>query len=298
MAAGKGISELTALTEVTGSDLFIVTDDTSGNSRKVSWTNIQASIDTVTITDNTGTAFSIVEGANNYMTIATTDSSELITFHEDVQMNQTLSLGGSGAQFFAYNEDTVKVKCAIWYSTNTRQYGQGQLWYEYWIGAIDDTAGAANRRIGFYLDLPDKGASDASGGTGAHPTNAQMYIDVNKTRVEDNLEVGDTLRIDQTGAGLRMTNVGAFDNDGSDNFRVFATNSLSLHANGETGGGLVIDDTNQNVTIDNDLIQNPSSSITPATNGELVVEATNNTTLTFKLKGSDGTVRSGTLTLS
>ena len=42
----------------------------------------------------------------------------------------------------------------------------------------------------------------------------------------------------------------------------------------------------------------PSSSITPASNGDLAIEATNNTTLTFKYKGSDGTVRSGTVALS
>ena len=63
----------------------------------------------------------------------------------------------------------------------------------------------------------------------------------------------DTLRIDQSGTGLRMTNVGAFDNDGSDNFRIFATNDLQLKANGDTGGGLSIDVTNNDVTIDNDL---------------------------------------------
>lgn len=42
----------------------------------------------------------------------------------------------------------------------------------------------------------------------------------------------------------------------------------------------------------------PESSADPAENGELVVEATSNTTLTFKLRGTDGTVRSGTITLS
>lgn len=47
-----------------------------------------------------------------------------------------------------------------------------------------------------------------------------------------------------------------------------------------------------------DIIHVPSATLTPANNGELVVEATANTTLTFKLKGSDGTVRSGTLTLA
>ncbi len=42
----------------------------------------------------------------------------------------------------------------------------------------------------------------------------------------------------------------------------------------------------------------PGASVTPVDNGDVVIEATNNTTLTFKLKGSDATVRSATLTLS
>lgn len=42
----------------------------------------------------------------------------------------------------------------------------------------------------------------------------------------------------------------------------------------------------------------PGASVTPVDNGDVVIEATNNTTLTFKLKGSDGTVRSGTITLA
>ena len=70
----------------------------------------------------------------------------------------------------------------------------------------------------------------------------------------NSLTVADTLRIAQTGSGLRMTNVGAFDNDGSNNFRVFASNTLYLRANGQAGGGIVIDAANQNVSVDNDLI--------------------------------------------
>ena len=46
------------------------------------------------------------------------------------------------------------------------------------------------------------------------------------------------------------------------------------------------------------VIEQPPASITPALNGDLVVEATSNTTLTFKLKGTDGTVRTGTITLA
>lgn len=41
-----------------------------------------------------------------------------------------------------------------------------------------------------------------------------------------------------------------------------------------------------------------SGSVAPTSNLDLVIEATSDTTITFKLKGSDGTVRTGTLTLS
>lgn len=46
-----------------------------------------------------------------------------------------------------------------------------------------------------------------------------------------------------------------------------------------------------------DLNLSPSSSLTPSSNGDLVIEATSNTSLTLKLKGSDGVVRSAILTL-
>lgn len=47
-----------------------------------------------------------------------------------------------------------------------------------------------------------------------------------------------------------------------------------------------------------DIVLSPASSATPANNGNLVIEATSNTSVTFKLKGSDGVVRSGAITLS
>jgi len=46
------------------------------------------------------------------------------------------------------------------------------------------------------------------------------------------------------------------------------------------------------------VILNMNSSVTPANNGQLMVEATSNTSLTFKYKGSDGVVRSGSITLT
>ena len=58
-------------------------------------------------------------------------------------------------------------------------------------------------------------------------------------------------------------------------------------------------DESVNVTVKcGQLFWSPGSSATPAVNGQLTIEATSNTSLTVKLKGSDGTVRSTTLTLS
>lgn len=47
-----------------------------------------------------------------------------------------------------------------------------------------------------------------------------------------------------------------------------------------------------------DLFLVPSASLAPPSNGDLRIEATSNTSLTFKYKGSDGTVRSNVLTLA
>lgn len=42
----------------------------------------------------------------------------------------------------------------------------------------------------------------------------------------------------------------------------------------------------------------PGSSVSPIANGDLILEATSNTSITIKLKGSDGVVRSTVLTLT
>lgn len=46
------------------------------------------------------------------------------------------------------------------------------------------------------------------------------------------------------------------------------------------------------------IIQMPPALVTPANNGEMMVQATSNTQLTIKFKGSDGVVRSTSLTLT
>ena len=53
-----------------------------------------------------------------------------------------------------------------------------------------------------------------------------------------------------------------------------------------------------NLYVLGDVTTSPSASVTPANNGDLMVQATSNTQITFKLKGTDGTVRSGSITLA
>jgi hypothetical protein len=48
----------------------------------------------------------------------------------------------------------------------------------------------------------------------------------------------------------------------------------------------------------NQVTISPAASVTPSNNGDLVFQATSDTSLTFKFKGSDGTVRSASLTLA
>lgn len=46
------------------------------------------------------------------------------------------------------------------------------------------------------------------------------------------------------------------------------------------------------------VVMVPAASVTPAANGQMMVEATSNTSLTFKLRGTDGIIRSGSITLA
>ena len=115
-------------------------------------------------------------------------------------------------------------------------------------------------------------------------TNSSELVTVQKPlKVSDNV----TFEGDLTISGQHDISM----DDNTANAVVFKENTNTYLEFNTTNGA-------ENVTVGQDLVQNPGSSVTPANNGELVVEATNNTTLTFKLKGSDGTVRSGTITLS
>ena len=130
---------------------------------------------------------------NNNVSFGSTVGVGQTLFTDDVKVSGDLSLYGAGSQFFAFNEDTVKVKFANWYSTNDHQYGMGMLWFETYFAALEDTDVGNDqlRRFGWYLETPNHGASNStSGNTGAHPSNDRMHLDREGLDISDNLEVG------------------------------------------------------------------------------------------------------------
>ena len=81
-------------------------------------------------------------------------------------------------------------------------------------------------------------------------------------------------------------------------FFTSSSERMRLSTGGRVLIGTTTDDTINKLQVNGSIVQSPLASVTPANNGELVFEATSNTTITVKYKGSDGTVRSGTITLT
>ena len=71
---------------------------------------------------------------------------------------------------------------------------------------------------------------------------------------------------------------------------------ITLKEDGNVGIGTMAPDYKAHIV--GTLGVNPGSSVDPQNNGDVVVELTNNTTLTFKAKGDDGVIRSAALSLS
>ena len=78
-----------------------------------------------------------------------------------------------------------------------------------------------------------------------------------------------------------------------------ALNSVIAFSDGAGNVRLDYGYTNASVwSFSSNIVLRPPASATPAVNGDLTFQATSNTSLAFKFKGSDGTVRTGSITLA
>ena len=163
-------------------------------------------------------------------------------------------------------------------SANTR-VGIGNNSPGHSLSVTGDGNFTANLSAGSNLFLVDAGSNSLTVGTTTAVSGNVLTVSgasnfsdtITAAGTGNSLTISDTLRIAQTGSGLRMTNVGAFDNDGSDNFRVFGSNDLILAANGETGTAITIDATNQDVAVSNDLSITGTTNVSTLTDGTLSI---------------------------
>ena len=79
-------------------------------------------------------------------------------------------------------------------------------------------------------------------------------------------------------------------------WRIGNTERMRVDSTGNVGIGETAPD--YKLDVNGAIGFTPGASVTPVDNGDVVFELTNNTTLTVKAKGSDGVVRSATLTLA
>ncbi len=124
-----------------------------------------------------------VDATNNRVGIVNNSPTVPLDVKGAASVSGNMSLSSAGALFRAYNEDSKTVKFANWYAAQTDQWGQGQLFYELWFGAINTSDASNIRRIGFYTSLPDNGTNNTL------TTNADMYIKPSGVEVKNNLTV-------------------------------------------------------------------------------------------------------------
>lgn len=177
--------------------------------------------------------------------------------------------------------------------------GQMSVWNGLFVGANDSSAEIQNYR-----------ASDSSGGSFAYLNKARGTIPL-PTLVGAGDDLGSVIWRGYDGVGYRQAAQIIAQVDGTPSAGdmpgrlVFFTTPdgtvtgqerMRITQAGNVGIGESAPD--YKLDVNGSFGFTPGSSVTPVDNGDVVIEATDNTTLTFKLKGSDGTVRSGTITLS
>jgi hypothetical protein len=132
----------------------------------------------------------------------------------------------------------------------------------------------------------DSGQLSYSNGTGIFTfTNNRLAL--SGGTMSGNIDMGnssvlgvDTLRINENGTGLRMTNVGAFDNSGGD-FRIFSTSNLILSTNGDSGTAVTFDANTKDATFQGNIIVNSLTYPTADGTADQVLTTDGNGTLSF-----------------
>ena len=268
----------------------------------------------ITITDNLGFALRVIEGSNEYVRFTTTDGAELVDFSKTVKLDGGMTLGGGisipaaqditlvdsssnavdfvidgGNRMMRFNTSTETVLL----EQNFEVDGEAQF-----DGAMD---------INSTMDISG-GDITLSANCDVHiPDNSGQALDISEadtnyvrfitTDGSEKIQVAQDLDIDNdiTYSGGDITF------DGSNQQAFFPSNSqYALEMRTTASPFLTFDTRSANPTINiTEAVGFTLTSTTPTmANSQMTIQLTNDTTLQFTVKGSDGTSRTATLTLS
>ena len=153
------------------------------------------------------------------------------------------------------------------------------------IGADDSTIRTVNpgESVSFLGSGGITTSTDVEGNVTINGPDLSSYVTTTATQSLDldsnNITGVDTLRINENGAGLRMTNVGAFDNN-SGTFRIFGSTAVQLLAGGSNGSGISIANSGA-ITFNNEF----TFPTTDGANGQVLVTNGNGTVTWATLSG-------------
>ena len=267
-------SELTEITAITDSDLMMITDAETSASRKITWANVKAN-----------TEASSVAGPVNFIAQA------------DVALSRGDVVYISGA-----SGDTPTVDLAQANSSSTmpafglaaEDISQGATGNITTLGSVEgdgsqpvDTSTMSVNQVLYVSSTTAGGVSTTA------PAGEAKFIQ-NIGRVQRVASSNGVIKVGgagRTNATPNLNDGNIFIGNGSGYTTIDSlTDAMSSYAG--------ISTSTTETTFTKDVVLTPSSTQTPTNNGDLMFEATNDTTITVKYKGSDGVVRTGTISLS
>ena len=210
-----------------------VTVDGNGSSNTITRFQSATTVENSTITNTDSLTTIVHDNDGNDIFIVSGSNGELIKVTDTIGETLFQVNDGSGISHFEVSSSGTLVAQNLEYTNETFV-----LTYNSQSGNINFFSASAIVGTPTLQEVTDEGSTTTNSITTTNSVFASTLT-------------GSLLRLDENGTGMRMTNVGAFEN--SSGFHIFSNNALRFSTNGASNEALNID-TSQNVTLTGKLI--------------------------------------------